>query len=106
MLDLSRFASLRRGGDGQYRGRNWLEAAFDSRGSLRGETFLAAEKAKPLRRRRFDAHTLDRKPEHFSRARTHGVAIRADLGALADQRHIDMHQTRACVGDALQRMAQ
>src|ERR1700720_2591303 len=51
----------------------------------RGNAFLAAGKAEPFAGGRLHGDTSDIEPGDVGDARAHGIAQRADLGALADQ---------------------
>ena len=62
----------------------------DRRDGLGGDAFAAAGEAEPLGRRRLDANPPTRQPQQRGDPRAHGVAMRADLRRLADDRDVDM----------------
>src|ERR1700688_646042 len=51
-----------------------------------GDAFLAAGESKPLAGGRLDGHPRQRQAGDLGDARAHGVAVRADFRALANQR--------------------
>ena len=73
---------------------------------LCGQAFAAPGKAKALCRCRFDADTAHIKIQYLGNARPHGVAMRADLGPLANHRHIDMHDASTCLSCKCRGMSQ
>src|SRR5580700_5305809 len=56
----------------------------------RSNAFLAAGEAEPLAGRRLHGHAGNIYARYLRDARAHGIAQRADLRALADQRHLEI----------------
>src|SRR3954447_2140231 len=72
----------------------------------RSDAFLAAGKAEPFAGGCFHRDTRDIEPGNLGDPRAHGVAQRADLGTLADQRDLEIGDAAAAGGDAIDRIFQ
>src|SRR5471032_3122206 len=59
----------------------------------RGDAFFAAGEPEPLAGGGFHGHARDVHAGDLGDARAHGVAQRPDLGAFADQRHLQIGDT-------------
>src|SRR3954451_6863286 len=66
-----------------------------------GDAFLTAGKAEPLAGGRLDRDARDVDAGDLGDARAHGIAQRADLRPLADQRDLEIGDPAAARGDAL-----
>src|SRR5487761_1358907 len=73
---------------------------------LRRDAFAAAGEAEPLGRRRLDADALRIEVQDLSDARNHRRAVRPDLWAFANQRHVDMRDAAARLRDEVCGVAQ
>src|SRR6202171_1464527 len=67
----------------------------------RGHTFLAPRAAEPLTGRRLHRDARNAQSGDLGDPRTHGVAQRSDLRALADQRYLEVRNAPAARGDAI-----
>src|SRR5947208_7735045 len=78
----------------------------DGSARSRRNAFLAAGKAEPFAGGRFDGDTRDIEPGDLGDAGAHGIAQRANLGTLANQRDLEVGDAAAARGDALDRIFQ
>src|SRR5258706_2521105 len=67
----------------------------DGGDGLRREAFAASREAHAFGGGRLDAHAACVDAENLRDARAHGIAMRSDLRALANQRHVAMHDVSA-----------
>src|ERR1700682_2063861 len=67
----------------------------------RGHAFLAPGEAEPLTGRRLHRNARNVQSGDLGDPRTHGVAQRSDLRALADQRYLEVSNAPAARGDAI-----
>src|SRR6202035_4022486 len=71
-----------------------------------GDAFLAAGEAEPFAGGRLDGDARDVDPGDLGDARAHGVAQWPDLGALADQRDLEIGNAAAARGHPIDRVFQ
>src|SRR5664279_212856 len=71
-----------------------------------GDAFFAAGEAEPLAGGCFHGDARQSKAGDLGDARAHGIAVRTDFRALADQRHVEMRDASAARGDASDRVFQ
>src|ERR1019366_5015391 len=72
----------------------------------RGDAFLAAGEPEVLAGGRFYRNPRQSEAGDLGDARAHGVAVRADFRALADQGHVEMRDASAARGNPLDRVFQ
>ena len=62
----------------------------DGGGGLRGDPFAAAEKTQAVSRRCLDAYSTQVEGKDFTKAQSHGIPVRSNLGCFAYQGDVDM----------------
>src|SRR5271156_5575438 len=73
-------------------------------GSLCGNAFAPAGEAEPFGRGRLDADLVGPEASDLGDARDHRRTMRADLGALAGNRDVEMRDHAAALGDGVYRV--